>query len=344
MSFKSYNVCVILCQLLLLFPLVLSAASGGNSNSCGLPNAPFVSCGRGGAMRQDAEDEMLNNSALIFIKPDAHTPAVIDYVKERLAEAGLTILQEKVILPTVQMVDDHYFAISSKACVNNLYEQIPFDGEPVKVYGATRACKEFFDGDEKKLAAEWNNAEKVIKVGSGMYCGKLRAPADHDHDFIYVMNGFYLNMRSALTASNRGIYAMKVEWSPKHSLTWKQFRGQFIGATDPSKAHFTSIRNYIYKNYQSLGLDNQPTISLNGVHASASPLEAHVELTNWLEQNDDGDELATADPWVTACSKHLSHLFYKECQKDTNIFDQVEDLDANECLQKLIEIQQQRET
>ena len=101
---------------------------------------------------------------------------------------------------------------------------------------------------------------------------------------------------------------------------------------------------YIYKNYQSLGLDNQPNISLNGVHASASPLEAHVELTNWLEQNDDGDELATADPWVAACSKHLSHLFYKECQKDTNIFDQVEDLDANECLQKLIEIQQQRET
>ena len=45
--------------------------------------------------------------------------------------------------------------------------------------------------------------ETIIKFGGGFYCGKV--------DSIYVINGFYMNMRSKFTAPGTSIYYYEVE-------------------------------------------------------------------------------------------------------------------------------------
>jgi len=95
------------------------------------------------------------------------------------------------------------------------------------------------------------------------------------------MNGFYMSMRSAYTAPGEKIQWYTVSW-PADSLTWEDFRGKVLGATDPSAAPQGSIRRAILDNYKTLGLESKPNTGDNGVHASASPFEAMAERANWL--------------------------------------------------------------
>ncbi len=64
------------------------------------------------------------------------------------------------------------------------------------------------------------------------------------------------------------------------------------------KAKAGSLRRHIYENWQSLGLKEEPYVGLNGVHASASPLEALAERLNWfnapLAQDSFGSALLAA--------------------------------------------------
>ncbi len=69
---------------------------------------------------------------------------------------------------------------------------------------------------------------------------------------------------------------------PADSLSWADFRGRVLGATDPSTAPVGSVRRAILDNYEELGLASKPNTGDNGVHASASPFEAMAERVNWL--------------------------------------------------------------
>mmetsp|Transcript_16270 Transcript_16270/g.15708 ORF Transcript_16270/g.15708 Transcript_16270/m.15708 type:complete len:160 (-) Transcript_16270:19-498(-) len=150
------------------------------------------------------------------------------------------------------------------------------------------------------------------------------------------MNGFYPPMKNALVSASEGVYAMYVRWDPA-DLSWKDFRRQLVGATDPTLASTSSIRHSIYQNYATLGLQDKPNTSLNGIHASASPLEAHVELNNWFSRS--------PKSWTHACqTAGLLHTpFYTQSMTNTHIFDQVEDLDAPACLKTLLHLQQQQQ-
>lgn len=52
-----------------------------------------------------------------------------------------------------------------------------------------------------------------------------------------------------------------------------------------------SLRSLILQRWESLGLQAQPSGSDNGVHASASPLEAAVERTIWMGTSMSDDPL-----------------------------------------------------
>ena len=60
-------------------------------------------------------DKTLNNSAFVFVKPHANTPAVQKVVREKLTEAGCKILSESDIsgrrIDKEKLIDQHYFAI-----------------------------------------------------------------------------------------------------------------------------------------------------------------------------------------------------------------------------------------
>ena len=115
--------------------------------------------------------------------------------------------------------------------------------------------------------------ETLIKLGGGFYVGKM--------DDIFVVNGFYVDMRSRFTKPGASICYFTAEWCPS-KLSWADFRGKVLGGTDPKTAEDGSIRNTIFKDWEQLGLKQEPDTGNNGVHASASPFEGFCERCNWL--------------------------------------------------------------
>jgi hypothetical protein len=95
--------------------------------------------------------------------------------------------------------------------------------------------------------------------------------------------------------------------------------------------------------YKSLGLKSEPNKGDNGVHASASPFEGLAEKMNWLNSKLEEDSFGTA-----LLKGGLSAETLSEWTKDPRIqitdteqgslFDALEDMDAEDCLKKLIEL------
>ncbi|EGD76292.1 hypothetical protein PTSG_00995 [Salpingoeca rosetta] len=197
------------------------------------------------------------------------------------------------------LVDTHYSAISTLA----LAHQLP-TGEAVSVETKRRFQAAFsLDWDEAvadghlisaaqaveafgispvELGTRWDDLQReglTVKLGSGISALVMTGST-------IVINGFYFGMRQPYLEEGARIYFFDVEWDPAH-MSWKQFRMDFIGVTDPQRARPGSLRRVIFENWAALRLPFQPTIGDNGVHASASPLEALAERRNWLRAADE---------------------------------------------------------
>jgi nucleoside diphosphate kinase len=96
-----------------------------------------------------------------------------------------------------------------------------------------------------------------------------------------VINGFYMSMREKYTQDGAKIQYMLAEWDA-NKLSWADFRGKVLGATDPATAPEGTIRRTILDKYTDLGVDSEPNVGDNGVHASASPFEGLFERMNWV--------------------------------------------------------------
>lgn len=154
---------------------------------------------------------------------------------------------------------------------------------------------------------------------------------------IYVINGFYMSMREKYTSEGASIAYFLVQWD-EGKLSWEDFRGSVLGATDPVTAAEGSVRNTIFKTYKDLGLSSEPNVGDNGVHASASPFEALCERLNWvkasLEEDSFGKALLSA-----GISKDTIMAWTKDPQVEfegskQSLFDLLEDLNCSDCLKK----------
>lgn len=315
--------------------------------------------GRGGRGRGGREGEAPRpraplNCAFVFIKPHAVTEEVKKFVKSKLEESGLRILNEGSLaseeIDKKKLIDQHYYAIASKATIlkpNQL--AVPADQFKEKfgvswedalkkgnVYNAMDGCQNL-GVDANKMDELWAQCKKnnnLVKFGGGFYCGKIEGVKGKEP--IYVFNGFFMSMRSKFTQPGGSIHYYVVQW-PRSRLTWKDFRGKLLGPTDPAEAPADSLRGQILARYQELGLKSQPNTGDNGVHASASPFEGLGERLNWLgvslEEDPYGKVLLeagindttihdwTRDPQVTLPDGTKGSLF-----------DALEDLDARDCL------------
>ena len=93
--------------------------------------------------------------------------------------------------------------------------------------------------------------------------------------------------------------------------------------------------------YETLGLAEKPNKGDNGVHASASPFEGLAEKCNWLGRSIVSDNFGKA-----LLDAGLSEETIKEWSVDprismpdgekSSVFDALEDLNADECLQKMV--------
>jgi len=159
---------------------------------------------------------------------------------------------------------------------------------------------------------------------------------------VFVINGFYMAMRDKFTTPGAKIHYYTVEWDSK-KLSWADFRGKVLGATDPTQAAEGSLRATILAKWRDLGLKAPPNVGDNGVHASASPFEGLNERLNWLKADLKADSFGkvllkagipesvirdwTKDPQVKLEGKNVS------------LFDSLEDLNSQDCVAKALAIQ-----
>jgi nucleoside diphosphate kinase len=296
----------------------------------------------------------MSNSAFVFIKPHAVTEKTINCVREHFIAKGFTINGEGRIdgteIESKKLIDQHYYAIASKATLLKPEQlNVPEDkfeakfGLPWKQALKEGKCFNALDAAAKlgmsssELDTIWAKAKKggaLVKFGGGFYCGEIKPG-------MYVFNGFFMSMREKYVKEGAGIYYFTITW-PESKYSWADFRGEVLGATDPENAPSTSIRNIILQKWESLGLPSKPNIGDNGVHASASPLEAFCERRNWLgvKTADDsfGQKLAacgiteeTMDNW--GLDPQVSGL---RSEDKSSLWDSLEDKDTSVCLDALL--------
>jgi hypothetical protein len=296
------------------------------------------------------------HSAFVFIKPHAVYDKVKDLSKEQLAACGITVLSEGVIpaekIDTEQLIDTHYGAIAAKAVKlkpQTLNVQPKAQAEFEKAFGLSWSDAlskglvfNAMDGAAKlgvspgELGLKFDQLKKgvsLLKFGGGFYCGKVGD--------IYVINGFYMNMRSKFTTPGTCIYYYEVEWSPSR-LSWADFREKVLGSTDPKTAATGSLRNTVYLKWQELGLPKCPDTGDNGVHASASPFEALAERRNWLgvplTQDYFGKAMLAAGVPLAMLMAWCDDPPVNFEGKKQSLFDLLEDLDGKPCLRKSTKI------
>jgi len=301
------------------------------------------------------------NSAFVFVKPHACKGAspekVQELVEKAFKKAGIRITSKGEMNADVidknKHIDIHYGAIASKAVLLKPNElNVPEKGQKQfeemfgekwsdviaasKVYNAKDAAEKLgLDGSG--LDEKWSHLKRgkdLIKFGGGFYCGKV--------DGLYVMNGFYMQMRSAYTNPGEKINYYTVSW-PTDDLSWADFRSVVLGATDPTEAPVGSVRRSILDGYKELGLTTKPNTGDNGVHASASPFEALAERVNWLGVDIKEDQFGKG--LLAAIGEDSIKKWSGDCQvvvdgetkegATMSIFDALEDLDADVVLTKV---------
>lgn len=301
----------------------------------------------------------MKNTAFVFIKPHAVTEATKAMVEETLKNKGLDILKQGELsgkeIDEKQLIDQHYYAIASKATLLKPKDlPVPADKfkkmfglewsealESGKVFNALDACKKL-NIDSDRLNEAWaaaKKADKLVKFGGGFYCGLIDTIENQEP--IYSFNGFFMQMRSQFVAPEAKIYYYVVEWEPS-TLSWADFRGQLLGPTDPADAPLESVRGKILAQWKELGLESEPNTGNNGVHASASPFEGLAERMNWLSVKVEDDSFGAALMQAGIPEKVIKEWSVDPqvswADQKSSLFDALEDLDAEACLSKSLEI------
>lgn len=286
------------------------------------------------------------NSAFVFIKPHANTIKAQSLVKATLEAKGIRIEKEGELtaeqIDKGMLIDQHYYAIASKATLLKP-KDIPVPPKKFEeffgiswekalkdnlAYNALDACT-YFGINAAELSKLWASAKKV-KLGGGFYCGLVESPGRVP---IYVFNAFFMEMRSGFVKPGTSIHYYVVDFDA-NKLAWKDFRGAVLGPTDPSQAPEGSLRATIFKDWEKLGLTAVPNTGDNGVHASASPFEGLAEKMNWLKIDPKSDEFGKKLIASGVSEKTIEAWSVDPQVKGKSLFDQLEDLDSNACVEK----------
>jgi len=295
------------------------------------------------------------NSAFVFIKPHANTKQVQELVSTQLKSKGMKIVREGELtgaeIDKGMLIDQHYYAIASKATLLKP-KDMPVPAAKFKeffkrdwedalakgvVYNALDACT-YFGVDSIGLDGIWQTAkkqDKLVKFGGGFYCGLLDSVSGKDP--IYVFNGFFMSMRSKFVEKTASIHYYVIEW-PESALSWSDFRGSLLGATDPTTAPKDSLRGIILDKWKDLGLTSVPNTGDNGVHASASPFEGLAERLNWLKTPVDSDVFGARVLKLGLTADTIQSWTKDPQVKGKGVFDTLEDTNADECLKRLAEL------
>lgn len=247
----------------------------------------------------ECEKEARRNTAVVLIKPHAFHKLVFTAVEECLAQqiGGLSIDHvidlDGHLVKTRNIVDRQYaqLAYYAYSCdpfaleISNKAKEAFEEAYGVRwkeaqtsgrMWTAASAMQLLGNISPKALNDKWQQQPIKVNIASGAYVCQFPSEGGS----VYVLNGFYPFLREQFVEPGARTRCYTISW-PETCLSWKHFYNEVIGCTDPSLASPSSVRGVLYQQWQALHLSAQPDAAMNGVHASAGPLEAMVERHLW---------------------------------------------------------------
>ena len=96
-----------------------------------------------------------------------------------------------------------------------------------------------------ELNSLWSRSIKIHCKGD-LTIGKIKVP---DKPAIFVINGFYPEMKSQYTKPEASVYFFTVGFNDSQ-LTWTDFNRNIIGDDNPKEAGLFTLRGQLYLNWR----------------------------------------------------------------------------------------------
>jgi nucleoside diphosphate kinase len=231
---------------------------------------------------------------LMFLKPEVldstrgiDVGSVIDTAVQRIEEFGGTIGAIRVLsgayMAEHKIMQAHYGVISdvytrgadalsqqAKGCLDAHFGADIASGASVMSGAEFLQRNPVFNGTSLHILQENIG---TTRLGPGMYAMKLRMLGQT----IVVLNPFHAFQLIDYLNPTKAIVALEV----CTDRSWLDIRRELIGTTNPADAQPQSLRKTFLSRKSELSLPNIGRSS-NGVHASAGPLEAMVEIDRFF--------------------------------------------------------------
>lgn len=301
-----------------------------------------------------ATDSVVQNEFLLFFKPEVTLPSermrgVWDLVYEALGRFDCRIVAAAAAgaqyLKRHRVFEQHYGVINqiatrglaavSDTARGKIDELIRQEGDDIEILSAFQFLEQFPDYDAESLAA-LHDSLPLHRFGGGTN-GVLVAKGERR---ILLLNGFHPYQLEEYYTPGRSIMNLVV----RSSSSWKALRRDLTGATNPARAQAGSIRALLLERRDALGLPEVSPMH-NGVHLSAGPVEAVVEICRFMSNLDRG---AAMEPEDTTLGNAVTKLAGPEflrllCSNAVlqfgtarePVFDLTEEWDAAELLRQL---------
>lgn len=293
------------------------------------------------------------NEFLFFIKPEItmkqssiNLALILDMISQKFKAFDIQIKNIRILnskyLDSHQIIASHYGVINAisnsfkknanSSIIEKFEESYDTSFSKEKVLGSIEFLKEFPYFEPIGLDYLWQNSS-TEKLGGGIYCQKLIL----DGNTIFLVNGFHPRQLEHFTSPGRSIIVMTLTGN----TDWNIARNSLIGKTSPAEAETGSIRNELLVNKDLYGLKTISP-SWNGVHLSAGPIEALVELVRYnsnFEENVEsklngynfGKKLIQHFGKVE--TKHiLTNPNIKINGKETSVFDLTEEMNSKDAI------------
>lgn len=293
------------------------------------------------------------NEFLFFIKPEILVKSekiqldkILNLIQGKIEAFGFNIHNIKILssnyLEQFNIIAQHYGVInkiSSNALANlsesakdKFKELYGKTVDEVKVLGGSEFIEQYPNFNAYSLDYLWQNLENK-KLAGGTYCEPIKV----DDELIYVINGFHPRQLKHFTETGRSIVVMTLS----SDISWSDARSNFIGATNPTNANYGSLRKEFLDNKDNLGLA-EVSQGVNGVHLSAGPVEALVELKRYNSNFSDISKIKEFSDYKfgTTLMENFNGSFDNIVEnvnvdvqgKATSIFDLTEEKDSNEAI------------
>lgn len=294
------------------------------------------------------------NEFLFFIKPEITVKSetinlekILELVSEKITAFGFNIHNIKILsanyLDKFDIIAQHYGVINkiasdsrqnlSDSAKEKFKEIFGQSIEESNVLGGMEILTKYPDFNAYSLDYLWQNVENK-KLAGGTYCEEIKI----DNEKIYLINGFHPRQLKHFTEKGRSI----VIFTLSSDLSWAEARSNFIGATRPSDAKEGSLRRELLDRKDEFGLA-EVSQGVNGVHLSAGPVEALIELKRYNSNFSDNAQIKEFSSFsfgqklaenfsADTVEKILSNPNVEVNGKAVSIFDLTEEKGSNEAI------------